>query len=36
MYRRYRINTYKNLPVADYEETMAWLHGWYQESTDDA
>lgn len=36
MYRRYRINTYKNLPVADYEETMAWLHGWYQELTGDA
>jgi hypothetical protein len=32
LYRRYRISSYKNLPRAKFEEVLAWLHAWYEES----
>jgi hypothetical protein len=31
LYRRYRVGSYKSLPVAQYEDCMAWLHGWFLE-----
>ncbi len=31
LYRRYRINTYKALPAARYDEVVEWLHRWYLE-----
>jgi len=33
LYRRYRINTYKALPAARYNEVVEWLHRWYLEVT---
>jgi len=33
LYRRYRINTYKALPAARYDEVVEWLHRWYLEVT---
>jgi len=30
-YRRYRVQAYRNLPAARYEEALTWLHSWYGE-----
>lgn len=35
LYRRYSISTYKALPAARFAEVRDWLHGWYQEVTDE-
>jgi hypothetical protein len=35
MYRRYRISSYKNLPVARYQDVLDWLHNWHDELQSD-
>lgn len=36
LYRRYSINSYKELPAAKYDDAMAWLNDWLQTLIDDA
>jgi hypothetical protein len=34
LYRRYDVASYRELPASEYEGTMSWLQGWYQQLTD--
>lgn len=35
LYRRYSINSYKNLPQSRYDEVLMWLRSWYDEIVGD-
>ncbi len=35
LYRRYSINSYKELPATKYEDAMGWLNSWLQSLIDD-